>query len=152
MKILVILCIVISSYLVISVLTILKNGVSLTEAPGLAKRFKTFMTTHLAETSENHLFPELIPQTIQLSKIELTHKIIQSAEMLGWELTKQTEDSLEYIVTTSLVKFKDDIKISLKTVSPTSTTFNIRSESRVGRADFGANLGHIIKFKALLIK
>jgi len=154
MKILLILCVLIAAYFLVSLLTILKNGVSLIDEPGLAKRFKLFMTTNIAETSENHSFPELITQTYPMTAEELKQKVIISAESLGWKLTKekehqndeQSQRSLSYVVTTSLAKFNDDIEITLSETKNNATQLNIKSESRVGRADFAANIGHIINF------
>jgi uncharacterized protein (DUF1499 family) len=48
-------------------------------------------------------------------------------------------------VQTKWLKFTDDITIRLEPVSAKETRLHIRSASRVGTADFGANLGHILR-------
>ncbi len=155
MKLITILLSVILLYLAVSLLTIIKNGVSLTNVPGFGERFKRFMTTHIAQTAENHSYPELVSEDYAMSVDELKLQVMKHAETLGWSLNKDLENnandsSINYIVTTPIAKFKDDIVITLTAVNPTKTTLNVRSKSRVGRADFAANIGHILKLKKLL--
>lgn len=143
-----------------SLLTIAKNGVSLTAEPGFSERFKMFMSTHHARTASDHRYPELRITIYDVPSSTLKQHVVDNAKSLGWKLVG-SKDSLEnsfnnssdnshqlsFIVTTALFKFKDDIHIVISENSEGKSLLDIESKSRVGKADFGANLGHIMKLK-----
>ena len=77
-------------------------------------------------------------------------KSLTIAKKLGWEIVNQ--DPLNGIIeatqTTTLWQFKDDIVIRLRADPQTPNTVNIdlRSVSRIGRSDLGANAKRIQRF------
>jgi uncharacterized protein (DUF1499 family) len=54
---------------------------------------------------------------------------------------------MHVIVATPLLGFKDDMTIRVMTQADSKSSLYASSKSRIGRADFGANLGHILKLK-----
>lgn len=152
MKILVITFFVVLTYYGISIATIIKNGVSLKNDPGIVSRLKVFLSTHRAETSKTSSFPELKTPTYQASANDAISTIMLIAEKKGW--VKQSnkdplnnDTQLHYIITTTLLRFKDDITILVEPINSDEQSnlvaIHIMSESRIGKADFGANLSHI---------
>ena len=144
------------SYLIIGIFTILKNGTSLTQTPGTIARLKVFLSNNSAETAKKAVFPEL--QTRQYAWPEdgfqsFVKLLSNTATTLNYELqeltptttlnqTFDTETLLHFTVTTKYFKFIDDVYVRIKRNSEIITV-NVKSQSRTGRADFGANLANI---------
>lgn len=146
MKILAAIFIILFAYCGISLATIIKNGVSLNDQPGIIARLKIFLTTHRAETAYDASFKELKTPVYKNTSDEAIIAIKQAAKKMGWTIAENshsTPTELHYVVTTALLKFKDDISISTESNNEGQVSINIQSESRVGTADFGANLRHI---------
>ena len=72
-----------------------------------------------------------------------------AAEALGWEIIAQDEQAgtLEAVDTTTIMGFKDDIVIRISREGD-SSIIDLRSVSRVGVSDLGANAKRIRAFKA----
>jgi uncharacterized protein (DUF1499 family) len=123
------------------------NNVPLDEPPGFWPRLKVYLSQNVAETNEQAIFPELTPRTYPMASKQLFDELTQHIVALGWNLESVDADKLELkaTVTTKWLKFTDDMTIRLEPVSKNQTRLHIRSASRIGRADYGANLGHIIK-------
>lgn len=150
-KILVAIFLILFTYCGLSIATIIKNGVSLTDEPGILTRLKVFLSTHKAETSDKALFNELTTPTYNASIDDVITATKQIAEKNAWSVAHEKsassiENKLHFVATTQLINFKDDVSISLKSVNENQVTVQITSESRVGTADFGANLGRITRF------
>ncbi|GMQ96704.1 MAG: hypothetical protein BMS9Abin15_0380 [Gammaproteobacteria bacterium] len=54
------------------------------------------------------------------------------------------------VVTTPLLRFKDDIDVRFELTDEQTSTIHIRSASRFGKGDFGANLSHIMDLQTAL--
>ena len=69
---------------------------------------------------------------------------------MGWEITLSDPDAglIEAVATTAIMAFKDDIAIRL-TPTEGGTLVDLRSASRVGQSDLGANAGRIREFMRL---
>lgn len=69
-------------------------------------------------------------------------------EKLGWEVTiaDPEEGRIEAVDTTFFFGFKDDIVIRLTTPGRHRTRVDVRSVSRVGLSDVGANAARILRF------
>jgi uncharacterized protein (DUF1499 family) len=131
---------------------ILRNRVPLFSSPGFFSRIRTYLTTNTADTREAERFPELAPARIQGHLPETRERVLQALRELEWELEVSPEKELELhaVVTTPLMGFKDDVRINLEPIDATGTLVNIRSQSRIGKGDFGTNAGHILKLKTAL--
>ena len=72
---------------------------------------------------------------------------LATANRLQWHIAAaiETEGRIEATATTRLLRFKDDVVIRLRT-HDSGTRLDIRSASRVGSSDFGANARRIHRF------
>ena len=132
---------------------IVLNNPPLTESPGLVRRLATYLMNNVAETRRQHTFPELELPCYRIAPERLLSSIEHATDLLGWDIIdlNAPKHRLKAVVTTPLFKFKDDVEIRLTLAADDSgTEVHIRSSSRVGRADFGANTRHILDLLATL--
>jgi uncharacterized protein (DUF1499 family) len=75
------------------------------------------------------------------------------ARTMGWELREIARDRgvIEAVATTRLFKFKDDVTITVANEGA-GVIVHVRSKSRVGKGDLGANARRIRAFQAELVK
>lgn len=75
-------------------------------------------------------------------------RALATAKTLGWEVHHQDRDSgtIEAVDTTAIMNFKDDVVIRLRT-RDAETLIDLRSVSRVGVGDIGANAKRIRAFQ-----
>ena len=114
-----------------------------------------------AEEKVNALTPEMIHNAMKkhldLSKFNFVkagdfEKAEKEAQKM-WEVVAVDREGLriEAVATTSLLRFKDDIVIEVR-ASIEGAEVHMRSKSRVGRSDFGANAKRIESFFSKLKK
>lgn len=127
------------------------NNVPLGTPPGLRRRLRTYLTRNVAETRRNHPFPELELPSVPMTPGSLFTRLEFTIELLGWELVESDarQQRLHAVVETTLLKFKDDVIVQLQ-ASNRGTEIHIRSSSRVGKADLGANTRHILDLLNML--
>ncbi|MFT6735983.1 MAG: hypothetical protein ACJA0G_000102 [Kangiellaceae bacterium] len=79
------------------------------------------------------------------------NKAVDAAEDLGWVIVNKnkTKGIIEATQTTTLWQFKDDIVIRVRSnaQTPDITDIDLRSVSRIGQSDLGANAKRIKRFK-----
>lgn len=121
------------------------NNPPLNDPPGFGERFKTYLTKNVAETRRDHRFPELELPCYPLPPGSLLTRIEHTVALLDWDVEKvDTRDyRLHAVATTPLLHFKDDVEIHLVSAS-CGTELHVRSSSRVGQGDLGANTRHIL--------
>lgn len=93
-------------------------------------------------------YPLLAPLAVPSSPESVYSVALEIARNeMGWEVVGTDEEShkIQAIATTKLMKFKDDIVVSIVGTEEQSLV-NMRSRSRVGRGDFGANAQRIDAF------
>lgn len=92
-------------------------------------------------------YPEIATIRSQRSYASSYSLALTTAEKLGWELTRQDPNAgyIEAVETTAIMQFKDDIVIRVRT-NAEGSLIDLRSVSRVGRSDLGANAARIVKF------
>ena len=75
-----------------------------------------------------------------------------AAQALGWEVVAADQGAgrIEAVATTFWLGFKDDIAVRIVPTS-TGSRVDVRSRSRVGRSDLGANASRIRTFFAALM-
>ncbi len=101
---------------------------------------------------QRELYPDLdarrSPKTAE--KMYADVKAI-AAKQEGWKVVNSDESNfrLELTATTALLKFTDDIVIEVRP-EPDGCTVHMRSRSRIGKSDLGANYKRIQKFLSLL--
>ena len=87
------------------------------------------------------------PKIFKQSRDKIFHAALETANALQWHIAAATENEgrIEATATTRLLRFKDDVVIRLRTEID-GTRVDIRSASRVGSSDFGANARRIRAF------
>ena len=98
---------------------------------------------------QREAYPEVQPILTELGAAEAFDRAEQVARELGWEIvvTVPQEGRIEATDTTFWFGFKDDVVIRVRPTAEGSR-IDIRSKSRVGRSDVGANAARIRAFIA----
>ncbi len=143
-----VLIIIVLLALALGAITIWRNGVAWSDPPGFWTRIAFYTMRNIAETKPKHILPELRPQTYKATPQALYEHSRAVILSLGWRIDDfdPAARHIHALVTTPLLRFTDDFHV---TVNPDSS-LSIRSSSRVGRADYGANLGHVLQFNRSL--
>lgn len=92
-------------------------------------------------------YPELQTLISELSYEEMFDRAVKTASDMGWDIYLQDRNAgiIEAVDTTAVMNFKDDIVIRLRT-GAAGTLVDLRSVSRVGVGDVGANAARIDAF------
>lgn len=101
-------------------------------------------------------YPEIQPLTVALSPEEAVPTVIESMDELGWRLHRPLEGQVDMLSNnkdllieaydkTAVLGFVDDIVVRIRAVDAGSQ-IDIRSASRIGQSDFGANAQRIQRF------
>ena len=96
-------------------------------------------------------YPDLETLVITEDYEAVFHRSIKAATEMGWDIYLQDRNAgvIEAVDTTALMGFKDDVVIRLRT-NAEGTVVDLRSVSRVGLGDLGANAKRINAFLKLL--
>jgi hypothetical protein len=96
-------------------------------------------------------FPDLKTLTLQQPRDAVFAAAEAAAEEMGWEIVAADAalGRIEATETTSWFRFRDDVVIRISS-SGTATAVDVRSKSRVGMGDMGANAARISAFLELL--
>lgn len=102
--------------------------------------------THFAELQRIG-YPELRPLELGVPAAQAFARARNAAQSLGWEIVAADESAgrIEAVATTRWFGFKDDIAVRVSPV-PGGSRIDVRSRSRVGRSDLGANARRIQGF------
>ena len=97
-------------------------------------------------------YPDLQPIELALLREDARARVKAVISELGWQSTFRTEDGLHFEATNTspIFGFVDDVVIRLRP-RETSTVIDIRSRSRVGKGDLGANAARIRRFTRALV-
>lgn len=127
------------------------NRLPWSEPPGVWQRLLTYITTNVAETRLDPVYPELRERRYTKTMATVRIATDQALTELGWEVSKRDEErgQVHAVITTALWQFKDDVRIQLRQ-EDSQIAVEVRSASRVGRGDLGANTRHILDFYAAL--
>jgi uncharacterized protein (DUF1499 family) len=95
-------------------------------------------------------YPNISTITVDINAQEAFKQATSIAVNLGWDIVNKDEAKgiIEATQTTTLWQFKDDIVIRIRpnAQSPASTDVDLRSVSRIGQSDLGANAARIQRF------
>jgi len=96
-------------------------------------------------------YPDLAPIRLATSLPDAFQQCERAAESLGWVITYNYPDAgaLEATETSRIFRFVDDISVRLR-ADGAATVVDVRSKSRVGRGDMGANAKRIEAFREKL--
>lgn len=89
----------------------------------------------------------LKPIELSSSPAVAYEKAIATAETLGWKIVHRDPEALRFDAQeqTSVFKFIDDVTVRIRP-SGSGATIDLRSKSRVGKGDIGANAARIMAF------
>jgi uncharacterized protein (DUF1499 family) len=98
-------------------------------------------------------YPDLQPQTFSQTYEQVFDAAAAVGREQGWEVTGEdrTAGTIQAVATTPLMHFKDDVTVTVTHADP-ATKVSVRSHSRVGKGDLGANAKRIRLFQAALAK
>ncbi|UJP05298.1 MAG: DUF1499 domain-containing protein [Nitrosomonas sp.] len=93
-------------------------------------------------------YPDLKPLFLNVPYAQVFDRAAALVKERGWEIASVSVASgrIEATDTTLIMGFKDDVVIRIQALEKSRTRIDMRSVSRVGRSDFGANAGRIRKF------
>lgn len=121
------------------------------QPPGFGTRLQVYLTSHTARTSPTSLYPELRPHRYPLPPQKVESLVRDAIRGLGWTISVEnaSRHMIGAVVTTPLLRFKDDVSVTVSRDGGGSRV-QVQSQSRLGKADFGANTRHIMNFYAAL--
>ncbi len=128
---------------------VLLNQVPILDPPGWKTRLVIYLTKNSAETDPDSALQELRPDLYPVSVERLFDIVREAAIDLDWHIESidHSRIGMHVIVTSALLGFKDDMKIRVMAKADEKSSLYVSAKSRTGRADFGANLGHILTLK-----
>lgn len=96
-------------------------------------------------------YPDIKPLVLAAPPRETMQRALDAARALGWEVAASdaAQGRLEATHTTTFFGFKDDVVVRIR-AEGTGSRVDVRSVSRVGRSDLGANARRIREFLAKL--
>jgi|TARA_B110000240_G_scaffold107149_1_gene120678 uncharacterized protein (DUF1499 family) len=109
------------------------------------------MTPEQLIEQTDEAYPDLVTQLYSESVNEVFEKALAAVDDLGWELVAQDASAgrIEATDTTFWFRFKDDVVLKIDQQG-SETAVDVRSVSRVGTGDVGANAIRMRKLFALL--
>jgi uncharacterized protein (DUF1499 family) len=126
---------------------VMGNALPLNDPPGSFVRLYGYLNFHTAQTDLRSPFPELRTRHYSLSADELFGKVKEAVgRMPSWTVAESNDNSRELhaIVTSKLFRFKDDVNVSVVPEPGGRPLVQIKSVSRVGQGDLGANTRHVM--------
>lgn len=125
------------------------NHPPLSSSPGLLARLHTYLTRHIVQTEPMSAYPERRLQVYPLPARTVLEAAVAAARANGWEIRRvdSKQHYLHAVASTPLWRFKDDVEVWVKSTEDGGSAFYLRSASRVGVADFGANTARIVRLR-----
>lgn len=103
---------------------------------------------------QREAYPDLAPIALKQEPAAAFATAVAAAKrMPRWEVVYEDAAArvLEAVATTGLLRFKDDVVVSVKPAEGGSTV-HVRSKSRLGKGDLGANAARIRAYAAELAR
>lgn len=96
-------------------------------------------------------YPDVKPLHLIVPPPQAFDRALATARSMGWEIVDASPDQgrIEATATTTWFGFKDDVVVRVRP-DPNGSTVDVRSLSRVGRSDLGANANRIRRYLARL--
>ncbi len=100
---------------------------------------------------QSRAYPQVRPLLTNAQPTVAFEKALARA-MPTWEVTRVDRDRLAFegVATTRVFRFRDDFVVEIRTTPQGQTAIHMRSKSRDGRGDLGANAARIQRFLSLL--
>ncbi|MGE0826697.1 MAG: DUF1499 domain-containing protein [Candidatus Binatia bacterium] len=95
-------------------------------------------------------YPDLAPLTLQIPPSQAFDRALAAARDMEWEIvaSEPSEGRIEATATTFWFGFKDDVIVRVIPASSGGSRIDVRSVSRVGTSDVGANAERITAYLA----
>ncbi len=128
---------------------VISNGAPLIASPGPVTRLTRYLDENEARSEEGSDFPELEPLIIFGTPDQTFPRVIDALEQMNLEIveSRSNENRVHALERTQLWKFIDDFHVVIEHREENNSIIRFRSESRVGHADFGANIARIVRFR-----
>jgi uncharacterized protein (DUF1499 family) len=106
----------------------------------------------VAETAPDAVLEELRPLWLQGDPEVLVAGVADTMQDLGWREVSadQAGGRISAQVVSDLFRFTDDVTVYLHAAGTGLSEARVRSASRVGRGDLGANARHVMDLRAAL--
>jgi uncharacterized protein (DUF1499 family) len=93
-------------------------------------------------------YPDIAPIVLAVPPAEAFKRVDQAAMAMGWEIVARApaDGRLEAVDTSPWFGLQDDIVVRIRSDSATGSRIDIRSKSRIGQSDFGANARRVRAF------
>ena len=117
------------------------------QLPGNDGRDLAYPGASFAE-QQRAAYPDLAPIRLEMGLRDAFERAVHAAEALGWEVSYSDPPGgvLEATETSRIFRFVDDISVRLR-ADGAATLVDVRSKSRVGQGDLGANAKRIRAFR-----
>ncbi len=117
------------------------------EQPANAGRDLSYPGEEFA-SQQRSAYPDLQPILVETSAKVTFERVRATAANLGWEIVAENADDgvLEAKETTRVFRFVDDVVVRVRP-SDSGSVVDVRSKSRDGRGDLGANATRIRRFR-----
>jgi uncharacterized protein (DUF1499 family) len=104
-----------------------------------------------AREGQQRAYADIQPKVLAVPPREAVQRVIDAARALGWEVVASdaTTGRVEATATTRWFGFKDDVVVRVRPEG-TGSRVDVRSASRVGTSDVGANAARVREFLAKL--
>ncbi|HLX24708.1 MAG TPA: DUF1499 domain-containing protein [Usitatibacter sp.] len=101
---------------------------------------------------QREAYPDIKPLTTKEGVAEATQRASDLARALGWDVvaTDMAAGRVEATATTGWFGFKDDVVVRVRPEGSGGSRLDVRSVSRVGRSDIGANAARVREFLSRL--
>jgi len=121
--------------------------VAATELPGNQGRDLSYPVAFAAVQRGAEVYADLDTLELGVAPAEAFARVDAAARILGWEVTRSDPEAgvLEATETSTVFRFVDDVVVRVRPANGGSE-IDVRSKSRVGRGDVGANAARIRRF------
>ena len=111
----------------------------------------TYGGTQIAK-QQQQAYPDIKPLVVKSKPADTVQKALDAARSLGWEIVSSDAAAgrIEATDTTTWFGFKDDIVVRVLPHPDGGSRVDVRSMSRVGKSDVGANARRVREFLAKL--
>ncbi len=102
-------------------------------------------------SAQREAYPDIEPLIVERSPQEALEVVRRSIDAMGWEMLGVREQDLavEAVAHSTLFRFEDDVVVRVRPADGGSR-IDIRSASRVGQGDLGANAERIRRYRKIL--
>lgn len=93
-------------------------------------------------------YPDVKPVLLAASREDAFSRAQRAATQLGWQIgfSDPASGTFEATYTSAVFLFVDDVVVRVQETSPGESRIDLRSRSRVGKSDLGANAARIAAF------